>query len=141
MDFFSTSASTESPLIHSNGTSLSSLIGHFNHIFKVSLGQMAEEGERKEAEKSEIIQSIRCFLVSLPGVPAPGAAVAVAGSGTLCLWSSSPPGSCLLCAQKGCYAQAWTLILESSEAPHGVCKVPEAPNPPSLLCQQGWVPG
>lgn len=53
--FFSTSASTESPLIYSNGTSLSPLIGHFNHIFKVLLGQMAEEGEREEAGKSEII--------------------------------------------------------------------------------------
>lgn len=50
---------------------------------------MAEEGEREEAGKSEIICPIWCFLVNLPGVPTPGAAVA--GSGTLWPLSSLPP--------------------------------------------------
>lgn len=36
--FFSASASAESPPIYWNGMTLSSLIGHFNHIFKVLLG-------------------------------------------------------------------------------------------------------
>lgn len=36
--FFPSSARTESLLIYSNGMSLSYLIGHFNHIFKVLLG-------------------------------------------------------------------------------------------------------
>lgn len=36
---FSSSASTESLLIYSNGRSLSPLIGHFNHIAEVSLGE------------------------------------------------------------------------------------------------------
>lgn len=48
MDFFSSSASRESALIYSNGMSLFSLIGHFNHIFKVSLGDRGEEGTQEE---------------------------------------------------------------------------------------------
>lgn len=46
--FFSSSASRESALIYSNGMSLFSLIGHFNHIFKVSLGDRGEEGTQEE---------------------------------------------------------------------------------------------
>lgn len=37
---------------------LSSLIGHFNHIFKVLLGRVEEEGEREDVEKEELILSI-----------------------------------------------------------------------------------
>lgn len=46
--FFSSSASRESALIYSNGMSLVSLIGHFNNIFKVSLGDRGEEGTQEE---------------------------------------------------------------------------------------------
>lgn len=104
MDFFSASASAESPLIYWNGMTLSSLIDHFNHIFKVLLGRVEEEGEREDVEKEELILSIWWFPANPPCVPTP---VAGAGSGTVgCVGALN--------------AHTWTPVLESTEAPQHV---------------------
>lgn len=113
MDFFSASASAESPLIYWNGMTLSSLIDHFNHIFKVLLGRVEEEGEREDVEKEELILSIWWFPANPPCVPTP---VAGAASGTVgCVGALN--------------AHTWTPVLETLRHP-STSEVPEVPNPP-----------